>query len=173
MFGKTFLSACAAALVAAAMFATSSAQAQDPPPPPTRVTAVTTVEVPFGDERQKFISFLEEYFLPGFQLHPKVKNFRMLNHNWGSNGAQILMVAEYETFADIEAECGQPCDDYFAQHEAPEEGEDGYDEYQEKLAVFNKYYAKHSDEIYSANMNRAVVEGRMQGSVGPAPESEM
>jgi hypothetical protein len=136
------------------------------------VTA-TSVEVPFGDDRAKFISFLEEYFLPGIQLHPKVKNFRMLNHNWGSNASAIVLVAEYDTFADIEAECGQPCDDYFAQHEAPEEGDAGYEEYQEKLAVFNKYYAKHSDEIYSTNMNRAVVEGRMQGRVGPAAESEM
>jgi hypothetical protein len=168
----TGLSVCLAAIAAAALFATSSAQAQEPPPPPTRVTAVTTVEVPFGDDRQKFISFLEEYFLPGYQLNPKVKNFRMLNHNWGSNAEQILLVAEYDTFADIEAEC-TPCDEYFEQHEAPEEGEDGYEAYQDKLEVFNKYYAKHSDEIYSANMNRAVVEGRMQGRVGPAPESEM
>jgi hypothetical protein len=129
-------------------------------------------EAPYGDERTKLVSFLEEYFLPGYQLNPKVKNFRMLNHNWGSNGAQILLVAEYETFADIEAEC-TPCDEYFEQHEAPEEGEDGYEAYQDKLEVFNKYYSKHSDEIYSSNMNRAVVEGQMQGRVGPAAESEM
>ena len=161
------------AFAAVSVPGTNSAQAQEPPAPPTRVVTATTVEVPFGPDRAMFVSFLEEYFLPGIQLHPKIKNFRMLNHNWGSNGSMIVLVAEYDTFADIEAECGQPCDDYFAQHEAPEEGDSGYEEYQEKLAVFNKYYAKHSDEIFSTNMNRAVVEGRMQGQVGPAPESEM
>lgn len=145
-----------------------TARAQDQPPP-TRIVAATYFEVPFGQERADFVNFLTEYFLPGYQLNPNVKNFRMLTHNWGSNASSMLLVAEYESFADIEADCGQPCEDYFAQHEAPEEGEAGYDEYQRKLVTFNKYYANHSDEIYSTNMNRAVVEGQMQGQVGPAP----
>ncbi|MGH7563952.1 MAG: hypothetical protein ACREK5_05970 [Gemmatimonadota bacterium] len=166
---KVALSASLAALAAVSILAPSSTLAQEPQDPPTRVVAATTIEVPLGPEREQFISFLEEYFLPGYQLHPKVRNFRMLNHNWGSNAGTIVLVAEYDTFADIEAECGKPCDDYFAQHEEPGEGDPGYEEYQEKLGVFQKHYAKHSDEIYSTNMNRAVVEGEMQGPVGPAP----
>jgi hypothetical protein len=133
---------------------------------PTRYVAVTSFEVPFTD-RAKVISFLEEYFFPAYQLHPKVQNFRMLSHNWGSNGSQVVLMAEYDTWADIEADCGQPCDDYFAQHKAPEEGDPGYAEYRDKSDTFSKYYAHHTDEIYSTNMNRAVVEGDMAGTVGP------
>lgn len=146
-------------------------RAQDQDPPVRYVTA-TSFNVPFGPDRAEVMSFLEEYFLPGIQLNPAVRNFRLLTHNWGSNGMTVVMVAEYDNWADIEGDCGQPCDDYFAQHEAPEEGDDGYQEYQEKSTAFNAAYGSHSDEIYTTNMNRAVVEGQMQGTVGPAPESE-
>ncbi|HUP01200.1 MAG TPA: hypothetical protein VM737_06740 [Gemmatimonadota bacterium] len=132
---------------------------------------VTTLDVPFGD-RADFMSFLEEYFLPGTQLNPKVLNARVLTHSWGSTGDQVVLVAEYATWADIDADCGAPCETYFEQHEAPEEGESGYEEYQDKLALFNKYYSKHQDEIYVTQMRRAVVEGEMQGVVGPQPQEE-
>lgn len=146
-------------------------QAQDAAPP-TRIVAATSFEVPFGPDRADVMSFLEEYFLPGYQLNPKVKNFRMLTHNWGSNGATVILTAEYETFADVDADCGAPCEEYYDQHEAPEEGEAGYDVYQRKVQAFNRAYSSHRDEIYSTNMNRAVVEGRMNGRVGPAPASD-
>lgn len=167
---KTLLAALCASMTLLAL-EVGSAQAQEAEIP-TRVVAVTTFDVPFLD-RAQVVSFLEEYFLPGYQLNPNVKNFRMLTHNWGSNASQVILVAEYDSFAAIDAECGQPCDAYFEQHEAPEEGEAGYAEYQEKADAFSKYYAAHSDEIYSTNMNRAVVEGRMQGTVGPSPQGDM
>lgn len=166
---KALLAAFFAAVTLLALGA-KPAEAQDAPPP-TRYVASTSFGVPFGEERGKFMAFLVEYFLPGYQLNPNVKNFRMLTHNWGSDGAQIILVAEFESWAAIEAPCGQPCDAYEAQHEAPEEGEAGYAEYAENLAVFNKYYSHHADEIYSTNMNRAVVEGRKPSQVGPAASS--
>ena len=144
-----------------------SARAQETPPV-TRYVAVTSFQVPFAD-RADFISWLEEYFLPSYQLNPKVLNFRLLNHNWGSNGADMALVAEYATWDDVNADCGAPCEAYDAQHEAPEEGDDGYAEYQKKLAIFNKYYAEHRDEIYATPMRRAVVEGQLQGTAGPTP----
>ncbi|HUP19416.1 MAG TPA: hypothetical protein VM778_05610 [Gemmatimonadota bacterium] len=159
-------------VVAVVGFATAPAAVAQDAGPPTRIVAVTSFQVSFGPERADVISFLTEYFLPAYQLHPKVRNFRMLTHNWGSNGADVALVAEYDTFADIEAECGQPCDDYFAQHEAPEEGEAGYGDYQRKVQAFNRAYSNHRDEIYTTNMNRAVVEGQMQGRVGPAPAED-
>ena len=167
---KTLLAALCA-VVAVLAVEVGSAEAQQAQAP-TRYLTVTSFDVPFTD-RAKVMSFLEEYFFPGYQLHPKVRNFRMLNHNWGSNASQIILMAEFDSWADIEAECGQPCDDYEAQHKAPEEGDAGYAEFREKADLFSKYYAHHSDEIYAANMNRAVVEGKMQGTVGPAPEEDM
>lgn len=162
---KTLIVAVFATLALSA-FGPRNAEAQTAPT--TRIVTSTSFNVPFQD-RAKFFAFANEYFIPAVQLHPKVLNFRLLNHNWGSDGSQIIMVAEYASFNDIEADCGKPCDDYFAAHEAPEEGDAGYAEYQENLAVFNKYYSTHSDEIYATNMNRAVVEGRRATLVGPNP----
>jgi hypothetical protein len=163
---RTTLGACACAL---AIFMTSGyaqAQQQDSP---TRYVTVTSFDVPYGPDRAKVMSFLNEYFLPGTQLHPNVRNFRLLTHVWGSDGMQVIMEAEYDNWADIEAECGQPCDDYFAQHVAPEEGEAGYAEYREMSDLFSKAYSSHTDEIYLTNMNRAMVEGHRPTWVGPAP----
>ncbi|CAN5133538.1 hypothetical protein BH18GEM1_BH18GEM1_15240 [soil metagenome] len=157
--------------VVCTMSAVEPARAQEQEEPTIRYVAATSFDVPFYD-REKVVSFLEEYFLPGYQLDPRIRNFRMLNHQWGSNASTIVLVAEYDSWADIEADCGQPCDDYDAQHEEPEEGDPGYAEYQEKQAAFQKYYAAHSDEIYTTSMSRAVVEGEMQGTVGPAPEED-
>lgn len=160
----TFAAACV-------LVSTAPARAQDDQPPPTRYVVATSFDVPFQD-RGELMPWLTEYFLPGYQLHPEVVNFRMLVHNWGSDASTIVFVAEYEEFADIEAECGQPCDDYFEQHEEPEEGDEGYEEYQRRLGLFQKYFSKHRDEIYTTNMNRAIVEGQMQGPVGPTAEEE-
>lgn len=167
---RTLLAACAALTLF--VVTAGIARAQDAPPP-MRYIASTSFTVPFGPERGQVMAFLTEYFLPGYQLNPNVKNFRMLQHNWGSNGSDIVLVAEYETWAGIEADCGQPCEDYFDQHEAPEEGEAGYAEYDANVQAFNKYYSNHRDEIYSTNMNRAVVEGQKPAQIGPAPDSDM
>ena len=164
---RTLIAACAALTLFVVTAQVARAQDQ----PVTRYIASTSFQVPYGPERGQVLSFLTEYFLPGYQLNPHVLNFRMLNHNWGSNGSDILLVAEYATFADIEADCGQPCDDYFAQHEAPEEGEAGYAEYNAKVQAFNKYYSNHRDEIYATPMGRAVVEGQRPAQIGPAASS--
>lgn len=132
----------------------------------TRYVAVTIFDVPYQD-RAKVMSYMEEYFLPGWQLDPHTKNFRMLVHNWGSDGSQIVMMAEYDSWADIEGDCGKPCDDYFAKHPQPEEGTPAYEAGQ----LFAKYYSKHHDEIYNTQMRRAVVEGKMQGTVGPQSQN--
>lgn len=154
------------------LFGIGTARAQDQPEPTLRYVQTTSFEVPYED-RDDVISYLVEYLYPSIQLNPRVKNFRILNHYFGSSGANIILVSEFDTFADIDAECGAPCEEYEAQHEEPEEGDDGYEEHARKVALFNKYFSKHSDEIYTTNMDRAVVEGRMQGRVGPAPDGDM
>ncbi len=165
---RTMLGACAIAL---AIFLTSGyAQAQEQQPDsPMRYVTVTTFDVPYGPDRAKVMAFLNEYFLPRTQLHPDVRNFRLLTHVWGSDGMQVIIEAEYDNWADIEADCGQPCDDYYAQHVAPTVGQGGYAEYQEMSALFSQAYSTHKDEIYLTNMNRAMVEGKIPNWVGPTP----
>lgn len=156
-------------------FSASSAlvaqEQEEPEGPGSRVIAVTSFQVPFGD-RPTVVPYMLEYFLPGIQLNPNVIGFRVLFHNWGSDASQVLLVQEFEDISLLEAECGQPCDDYYAEHPAPEEGDEGYEEYQEALELFNKYYAHHRDEIYVSPMGAAKVEGEMVGTVGPPPEEE-
>lgn len=156
---------CALAILAIAGVVDARAQQQQPTV--TRYVTMTSFDVPFTD-RTKVMSFMEEYFLPGYQLNPNVRNFRMLLHNWGSDASQIIFAAEFDNWAAIEADCGKPCEDYFAKHPTPEEGQPGYAEYREKSDLFSKYYASHRDEIYASNMRWSVVDGVAQGRVGPA-----
>ena len=156
--------ACACALAIVLFSGSVQAQQADSP---MRYVTVTTFEVPYGPDRDKVMSFLNEYILPSTQLHPAVRNFRLLTHVWGSNGTQVIMEAEYDNWADIELDCGPTCDEYFVIHEAPEEGDDGYAEYREMSDLFSKYYSNHKDEIYLTNMNRALVEGQRPNWVGP------
>lgn len=139
--------------------------------PPTRIVTVTSFELPFT-EREKVFPWMEEYFLPGIQLNPNVRNFRMMVHFWGSDAAQVILVSEYDDWAAIDAECGAPCEEYFDAHPEPEEGDEGFEEFDDAAQTFGKYYAKHRDEIYTAFMNQSVVEGTMMGTVGPDPEEE-
>jgi hypothetical protein len=163
---RSTLGACACALAIFLSFGSAEAQQQDSP---MRYVTVTTFDVPYGSDRGKVMSFLNEYMLPATQLNPNVKNFRLLTHVWGSDGMQVIMEAEYDNWADIEADCGKTCDDYYAVHAAPTDGQDGYAEYQEASDLFNKYYSSHTDEIYLTNMNRAMVEGKTPNWVGPTP----
>lgn len=139
--------------------------------PGSRYVTATSFSVPFPDRGVVF-PFMEEYFLPNVQLNPNVRSFRVMWHNWGSDATQVILVAEYDSWDAIQAECGQPCRDYYAQHEPPEEGEEGWEEYDEAQRTFAKYYAHHRDEIYFTPMGQAVVEGEMMGTVGPDPEGD-
>lgn len=165
---KTLLVA-VCSLVTLGLFAVAPASAQDGPG--GRYVTVTVFHVPNYD-RGKVFPWMEEYFLPGMQLNPNVRNFRVMWHNWGSDATEVLLVSEFDDWADIEAECGQPCDDYYDQHEAPEEGEEGWEEWSDAQRTFSKYYSKHRDEIYFAPTGQMVIEGQMQGTVGPDPEDD-
>jgi hypothetical protein len=161
-----------AVAVGAAMAVPGAARAQDQQEGPgTRVVTVTTFDLPY-QYRSKVFPFIRDRVIPSTQLNPNVLNFRVMAHFWGDDAAQVVMVAEYKTFADIDSECGKPCEDYYAAHPAPKEGEDGYDAFVEARDLFNRFYSHHHDEIYTAYMSAAVVEGKMVGHVGPPPAEE-
>ena len=139
--------------------------------PGNRLVTVTTWDVPFG-QRGAFNSFFRDRFLVNTQLNPNVLNLRVMFHQWGSNADQIVMVAEYADLEGLAAGCGQPCTDWNEANPAPEEGEEGYEEFDEGLQAFLKYYSHHSDEIYGSPMGMAKVEGEVMGRVGPAPADD-
>lgn len=146
--------------------------AQDDEGPGTRLVTVTTWDIPFG-ERGPFFQFFRSRILPNSQLNPNIINTRLMLHQWGSNAAQMILVNEYADMEALAAGCGQPCSDYFEANPAPQEGDEGYEEFQEGLEAFQKYYSHHRDEIYTAPMIAAKVEGEVMGPVGiPDDESD-
>lgn len=147
------------------------AQDGDDEGPGTRIVTVTTFKLPF-QHRATVIPWMQKYVLPGGQLNPAAITTRVLFHNWGSDAGDVVLVAEYASWADIEAECGQPCDDYDEANPEPEEGEEGYEAYQEAQALFSKYFSRHHDEIYVAPMGMAKVEGEMMGPIGGPDDDE-
>lgn len=157
--------------LSAALFAPLALQAQDQgeEEPGMRIVTVTTFKVPFYD-RDKVFPFMRRYVLPAAQLNPNVLNYRVLWHNWGADASQVIISAEYEDITKIEAECGQPCSDYFEANPEPEEGDEGYETFRQQEEAFAKYYAQHSDEIYVTPMGAAKIEGQMQGRVGMSDE---
>ena len=147
------------------------AQDGDDEGPGNRIVTVTSFSLPF-QHRSTVIPWMVKYVLPGTQLNPAVITSRLLFHNWGSDAADVVLVAEYADWADIDADCGQPCDDYDAANPEPEEGEEGYEAYEEAQALFSKYFSRHRDEIYAAPMGMAKVEGEMMGPVGGPEDDE-
>lgn len=170
-YTRTCTGALALLATASLLAVPATLEAQEDEGPGNRVTTVTTFRVPFND-RPTVFPFLLERFLPQTQLNPNVINFRVMLHNWGANASDIVIAAEYADFTDIEADCGQPCDDYYDANPAPEEGEEGYEEFQKAQELFNKYYAHHRDEIYTSPMGLAKVEGELMGTVGGPDEED-
>ena len=165
------LAAALALLLPLASPAAVDAQEGDEDGPPDRIVAVTHMKVPFTDRGVVF-PFMRKYFLPQGQVNPNVVTQRVMWHYYGDDAQDVFIVTEYESLAAIEAPCGQPCEDYEAENPPPEEGEEGYEEYQEAEALFNEYFARHSDEIYFAPAALAKIEGEMHGPVGLPDEEE-
>lgn len=161
-----------APIVAAAILipAPAAAQEAEEGPAPMRVITVTTFQVPTY-ERSKVFPFMRKYFLPGNQLNPNVLSYRVMWHNWGGDASEVVIMAEYDEFSKIEAPCGQPCNDYYAAHPEPEEGDEGWEAFREGRDAFQKHYAAHRDEIYVSPLRASKIEGEMMGPVG-MPEME-
>lgn len=158
--------------VAAAFAAPTTATAQEEDEEPgTRVLAVTSFSVPYTDQGEVF-QFMRRYFLPGGQLNPNVISYRVMTHYYGSRASEVVIMAEYEDLAGIEAPCGQPCDDYFEQNAPPEEGEEGYEAFQAAVEKWQRYYSQHTDQIYTVPMEASKIEGEMHGPVGLPDEIE-
>ena len=112
--------------------------------PGTRIVTVTSFKLPF-QHRGTGIPWMVKNVLPGQQLNPAAITTRLLFHNWGSDASDVIQVSEYASWADVDADCGQPCDDYNEANPEPEEGDEGYEAFQEAQARFSNYYSHHRD----------------------------
>lgn len=135
-------------LVPQALFA----QDADDGPPETVVVAMSKLHVPIGEERGKFMEFVERVVAPQARNNPNVLAFHVLSHYYGHNASDVIIVNVYPDWASVEAPCGEPCQTW-ADENLPDEGEEGYEELSELGDHYFKYFAKHSDEIYQSRVD--------------------
>lgn len=120
----------------------------------TVIVAMAKVKVPFGEERAKFMQFVEEYVTPQERNNPNVLAYHVLEHYYGSNSSDVVVVTVYENLAAIEAPCGDPCREWWEAN-VPAEGEEGREEFEDVRDTYWKYMVKHSDEVYSSDTARS------------------
>jgi hypothetical protein len=144
-------SACALA-GALFLFPMSAAAQEDEPAPEIRYITVTRTNVPLGEDRQKVLEMYERVMTPQNRMDPNVLSYSVATHIWGSNSNDIVIVAEYASWAAINEAC-EACDEWFETNfpeDSPQRAEiDALGD------VFTRYQSGHSDEIYTVNMNRA------------------
>jgi hypothetical protein len=131
----------------------SFAQEEEASEPEIHYVTATVFKVPPGEEGQKVMAWIDAVTVPMSKVDPNVLHSSVLQHNWGSNSAEIVLAAEYADWASIEADCDE-CDAWFEANQ-PAEGTPEREEWDEMAAAFFKAYNGHRDEIYSKNMNRA------------------
>ena len=130
------------------------AQEQEEPEPEIHYITATVFDVPSGEKGQKVWEYIESVIVPLNQLDPNVLHSSVLTHNWGSNSAEVVLVAEYADWAAIEASCGEPCRAWFEENQ-PEEGTPEREEWDAMAQAFSRAYNGHRDEIYEKSMDWA------------------
>ena len=122
--------------------------------PEIHYITATVFDVPSGEKGQKVMEYIQSVIVPTNQLNSNVLHSSVLTHNWGSNSAEIVLVAEYADWAAIEASCGEPCQAWFEENQ-PEEGTPEREEWDAMAQAFSRAYNGHRDEIYEKNMDWA------------------
>jgi hypothetical protein len=104
-------------------------------------------------QRRLVMMAIDSAMVPQARMNPNVLSYRVLMHNWGANSNEVIIMAEYPSWAAIEAEC-VPCDEWM-ESRMPAEGTPERAQWNAIGAAFQAAYAGHSDEIYAAQMQRA------------------
>jgi hypothetical protein len=131
------------------------AQDADEGPPQTGIVTMSTMKVPLGEDRGMVMEWIEKMVTPMERANPNVIAFYVLQHYYGSDSRDVVLVRVYKDLAAIEAPCGEPCQAYREANPLPEEGTPEREEMMELWQTFMKYNGRHSDEIYSARLDLA------------------
>ena len=134
--------------------AAAVAQEMDEGPPQTGIVTMSTFKVPIGEERGKVMEWIELMVAPQARANPNIMAFYVLQHYYGSDSRDVVMVRVYKDLAAIEAPCGAPCEELMAEI-VPEEGTPEQEAMMELWQTFMKYNGRHSDEIYTARLDLA------------------
>ena len=131
-----------------------AAQEADDGPPETGIVTMSSFKVPLGEERGKVMEWIEMVVAPQARNNPNIMAFYVLQHYYGSDSRDVVLVRVYKDLASIEAPCGAPCQEW-SDANMPDEGEEGYEEMLELWENYMKYNGRHSDEIYTARLDLA------------------
>jgi hypothetical protein len=119
-----------------------------------RFVTVSKFALPHDTTQQRLVMMaIDSIMVPQARMDPNVLSYRVLTHNWGADSNDILIVAEYQNWAAIEAPCAA-CDAWL-QSKTPAAGTPERGRWDAMGAAFQTAYRGHSDEIYSAQMRRA------------------
>ena len=128
------------------------ALAQDAQEAPSEemIITISKFKVPLGEDRMKVMQFIQEVMVPQEEANPNVQGFYVLNHFYGADAEDVLLVRAYASLGAIDTPCGEPCEAWA--ESMPKQGTPESDELMALSQVFMKYYSSHSDEIYSSTL---------------------
>ncbi len=119
-----------------------------------RFVTITKIQMPQDSaDARALMTMIDSVFVPQARMNPNVLSYRVLQHNWGANSRDVLILAEYPSWAAIEADC-QACDEWL-RSKTPAEGTPERARWNAMQAGFVRAFAGHGDEIYNAQMRRA------------------
>jgi hypothetical protein len=139
LFRYAFVFACVAVLLPI-----SSARAQAPASD-AHIYTVTTFSavLPEGGRFGERDSLLKVYSEQVTKKNPLVLSQKVMRHFWGHNSHDYVVMSEYKDLASIEA-AEKMDNELFEKHWATQEAR------REFNRLLGKYFAGHSDEIYTA-----------------------
>jgi hypothetical protein len=147
----------ATALFVAAACAPAIGNAQTPAQasqPEVRYVTVSKFALPQDTMQRRLVMMvIDSVLVPQARMDPNVLSYRVLTHNWGADSNDMLIMAEYLTWAAIEAPCAA-CDAWL-ESKTPAAGTPERTRWDAMGAAFQRAYQGHSDEIYSTQMRRA------------------
>lgn len=158
--------AVALGLVVASTTSLTAQEEAEAEEPGQRIVAITTFSIPHH-VRDEVIPYMRRYVIPQNQLNPNVITFRLLIHRWGGDGTEMAFYREYADMAALDAPCGEPCATFRENHPEPEEGDEGYEAYQEAQRLWDKYFGPHEDEVYWTPLSEDRTEGEATGPIWP------
>ncbi len=113
----------AALLMAAAALTLAPAPVlaqDDEEEPDINYITVTYIKMPATQDRQKAMQWIDQVMAPVAKLDSNVLWYRVATHNWGGNSKDVVIMAEYDEWADLEADC-PACEAWFDENQPAED----------------------------------------------------
>jgi len=126
----------------AVLFSSGSAFAQAQNNDHLFVSSTFKTATPEGGRLTERDSLLEIYHKQVTEKNPLVLSQRVMQHFYGHDSHDMVFVTEYKNWADLDA-AGTKDTELFEKYWADDASRRQYNR------MFNKYFAGHSDEIYS------------------------